>query len=593
MSYKPRSLYRMLEEVNRSLYLPHIQRPFVWDEDQMRRLLDSLMRNYPIQTLLFWRTKDSIKSRKFMEMVEWDPTLSDLYDEEKSREGVEKVLVLDGQQRIQTLLALFRGGVEGATRGDRREAYIDLSSGVEVDEDGFCYRVKFSSEALGSPWLRIPDLTGRFNQRNAEEIAEEINDSFEAQPSETSEERKHRTRQVRRNVSQLVALLREERFFWVQELDGVAEAYPYTTVLDIFVRVNSGGTKLDAGDLMFATMKAGWDEIEERIESVTELLNGDRLTFDKTFPLKCLLVAHNEGAELTPAKFSGPEAHGLLEAIKDKWDHAEATFQQLRDFLVQELRIDTPAVIRSYSSFVPLFDYLFHNPKPNERDRQFMRAYHYKAQLFNWYRARTDNILNTMHRILGRRLTDGFPIADIKDYFSRNNYLVELTEEHVTETRLRYILLQLVYVQQFGTGPFDVRFKGNAPHIDHIYPQHGLRTQLELPTNEVNHLGNYRFVGATDNIRKRAEKPESYFQRLKDAGVQLEKHLLLQDVSSDPTLLAWDVATYRSFRDRRLGKIFEIAQGVVNVELVATATDKTASTSVETASAITNIHRTV
>ena len=390
-----------------------------------------------------------------------------------------------------------------------------------------------------------------------------------------------------------MALLREERFFWVQELDGVAEAYPYTTVLDIFVRVNSGGTKLDAGDLMFATMKAGWDEIEERIESVTELLNGDRLTFDKTFPLKCLLVAHNEGAELTPAKFSGPEAHGLLEAIKDKWDHAEATFQQLRDFLVQELRIDTPAVIRSYSSFVPLFDYLFHNPKPNERDRQFMRAYHYKAQLFNWYRARTDNILNTMHRILGRRLTDGFPIADIKDYFSRNNYLVELTEEHVTETRLRYILLQLVYVQQFGTGPFDVRFKGNAPHIDHIYPQHGLRTQLELPTNEVNHLGNYRFVGATDNIRKRAEKPESYFQRLKDAGVQLEKHLLLQDVSSDPTLLAWDVATYRSFRDRRLGKIFEIAQGVVNVELVATATDKTASTSVETASAITNIHRTV
>ena len=278
---------------------------------------------------------------------------------------------------------------------------------------------------------------------------------------------------------------------------------------------------------------------------------------------------------------------------RDKWDHAEATFQQLRDFLVQELRIDTPAVIRSYSSFVPLFDYLFHNPKPNERDRQFMRAYHYKAQLFNWYRARTDNILNTMHRILGRRLTDGFPIADIKDYFSRNNYLVELTEEHVTETRLRYILLQLVYVQQFGTGPFDVRFKGNAPHIDHIYPQHGLRTQLELPTNEVNHLGNYRFVGATDNIRKRAEKPESYFQRLKDAGVQLEKHLLLQDVSSDPTLLAWDVATYRSFRDRRLGKIFEIAQGVVNVELVATATDKTASTSVETASAITNIHRTV
>jgi len=584
MSYKPRSLFRMLEEVNRSLYLPHIQRPFVWDEDQMRRLLDSLMRNYPIQTLLFWRTKDSIKSRKFMEMVEWDPNLSDFYDKEKSREGVDKVLVLDGQQRIQTLLALFRGGVEGATHGLRREAYLDLTSGSEVDEDGFLYRVQFSTEALGTPWLRLPDLTGRFNQLNGEEIADEINDKLETELNETTEEKKLREKLVRRNVSQLVALLREERFFWVQELDGVAEAFPYGTVLDIFVRVNSGGTKLDAGDLMFAAMKEGGDEIEERIESVTELLNGDRLAFDKSFPLKCLLVAHGKGAELTPKKFTGSESRGLLETIKKSWDQAEATFQQLRDFLVQDLRVDTPAVIRSYSSFVPLFDYLFHNPKPDERDRQVMRAYHYKAQLFNWYRARTDNILNAIHRILGARLTSGFPIDDVKNFFSRNNYLVELTEEQVAETRLRYILLQLVYVQQFGTGPFDVRFKGNAPHVDHIYPQHGLRTQLNLPTSEVNHLGNYRFVGATDNIRKRAEQPASYFQRLKDAGVQIGKHLLLPDVSSNPLLLAWDTATYRDFRDRRLQRILAIAQSVVNVEIAAGARDKTATAQVGTSS---------
>jgi hypothetical protein len=37
-----------------------------WEEEQMLRLFDSLMRNYPIQTLLFWRTKDEIKARKFM-----------------------------------------------------------------------------------------------------------------------------------------------------------------------------------------------------------------------------------------------------------------------------------------------------------------------------------------------------------------------------------------------------------------------------------------------------------------------------------------------------------------------------------------------
>ncbi len=109
MSYKPRTLFRVMEEINHGLFLPHIQRPFVWDEDQMCRLFDSLMRNYPIQTFLFWRTRDAIKARRFMQSIEWDAVLSELYDKVISAEGMEKVFVLDGQQRLQTLYALFNG----------------------------------------------------------------------------------------------------------------------------------------------------------------------------------------------------------------------------------------------------------------------------------------------------------------------------------------------------------------------------------------------------------------------------------------------------------------------------------------------------
>jgi len=77
VSYKPKSLFRMLQEVEqKQLLLPHIQRPFVWDEDQMRRLFDSLMRNYPVQTLLFWRTKEAIKARRFMPVLDRDAELS-------------------------------------------------------------------------------------------------------------------------------------------------------------------------------------------------------------------------------------------------------------------------------------------------------------------------------------------------------------------------------------------------------------------------------------------------------------------------------------------------------------------------------------
>src|SRR6202165_3359207 len=111
MTYKPRSLVRLIDDINRGLFLPHIQRPFVWEEDQMLRLFDSLMRNYPIQTFLFWRTKDEIKARKFMELVAWDADLSDFYHPNMSQKGIEKVFVLDGQQRLQTLYALFFGAI--------------------------------------------------------------------------------------------------------------------------------------------------------------------------------------------------------------------------------------------------------------------------------------------------------------------------------------------------------------------------------------------------------------------------------------------------------------------------------------------------
>ena len=109
--YKPRSLLRLTEEINISLFLPHIQRPFVWSEEQIERLFDSLMLNYPVQTLLFWRTADEIKARKFMKEIDWDADLHTYYDSVVSQKGRTKTFVLDGQQRLQSLYAVFVGGI--------------------------------------------------------------------------------------------------------------------------------------------------------------------------------------------------------------------------------------------------------------------------------------------------------------------------------------------------------------------------------------------------------------------------------------------------------------------------------------------------
>jgi hypothetical protein len=533
------------------------------------------MRNYPIQTLLFWRTKNEIKARKFMEQVSWDVDLSDFYEPNMSKDGVEKVFVLDGQQRLQTLYAIFFGAITSPDN-QRAEAYFDTTSGIAPDELELMYRLRFSKEQLQLPWYRVADVIGKDTQMNAEELADDVNEALDqtddAKPPEQRalyQDRKDREKRVRRNISQLVSLLREERHFWVQELDGVANDYPYSRVLDIFVRVNSGGTKLDASDLMFAAMKEGWDEIEEVIEETTELLNGTNLQFDKTFPLKCLLVAHGRGAEASPEKFTGADGDRLLNEMNAGWDLAEGAFRQLRDFMQHDLKVYANKVIRTYNSFIPLLDYLYHNPKPTETSRALMRAYHYKAQLFGWYSQSTDTVINALHSIVGKVCPMGFPLSEVKEYFRKRGSETELRKSHLGESRLRYILLNLIYVEQFGTSPFDVKFKGNEPHVDHIYPQHALRTKLGLVSADVNQLGNFRLVGQTDNIRKRGEMPASYFTRMKGAGVDIAKHLLLPKFSANPALLTFDIATYKEFRDKRLARIWEIVSAIVNPETTA------------------------
>ncbi len=575
MGYKPRSLFQIIEEINRSVFLPHIQRPFVWTEEQMRRLFDSLMRNYPVQTLLFWRTKDRIKARRFMSSIEWDADLHEYYDPTKSEAGVEKVFVLDGQQRLQTLFALFNGATQAPDGKTDLEAYSDACGGLNHNDDGLLYPLAFKTAAPDISYYRLRDLLGKDDRKPAEEIADGVNDLLDATLDDSGKARTDRQKRVRRNIAQVRSILREDRHFWIEELDGVAESYAYDRILDIFVRVNSGGTKLDAADLMFAAMKEGWDEIEENVEATVASLNGDRLAFDKAFPLKCMVVAHGAGADLGPEKFSTAAGDDLLKQIKENWDRSAEAFQQLRDFIRNDLKVYSDKVVRSYGSFVPIFDYLYHNPKPDPANRALLCGYYYKSQLFNWYGARTDQIIDVIHRIVGKPC-GAFPLDDIKTYFSSSRGLsTEITLGHLEDIRLRFIMLNIVYVATTGGSPFDVAFDGNTPQIDHIYPQSKLRSVLGLTTQDINHLGNYRYIGASDNQRKRAELPAGYFSRLKAATVDIGKHLLVEPYSGDPSALLFDVSTYQAFRDARLSAIFDIADRVVNPEkhkLAAAAT---------------------
>lgn len=523
----------------------------------MKRLYDSLMRNYPIQTLLFWKTKEAIKARRFMDVIAEDVELSSFYDQAKSEDGVEKVFVLDGQQRLQTLFCLFSGALRDEKTGATLHAFVNLKDGEEVDDEGVKFHLEFRSEAPEPHWYKLKDLLTKDVGKNAWEIADTI---------DFPDKSKHQ-QPITKNLAQLITLLREDKHFWIEELDGVANPWSYTQILDIFVRVNSGGTKLDSADLLFAKLKESWADIEQEIERVVEFLNGERLEFDKKLVLQCLLLALGKGTDLKPQRFAETAGDELIELIKTNWSRSYETFEQLSDFIKRDIKVFSDKVVRSYGSFVPVFDYLYHHPKPDEGNRLLMRSYYYKAQLFNWFRVSTDTILSGLHGIVSQSTATTFPLIDIKAYFSAKGYDVELTELMINNNRARAIVLNLAYIDAFGTSPFDIKFKENMPETDHIYPKSLLAKDFKLPSTDIDHIGNFRFVGGSDNLRKRAEKPDSYFAREKARKADIQKHLLLADYL-DPAKLKWDLKTYFDFRDRRAKSVFEIAKNIVDAELV-------------------------
>ena len=104
-------------------WLPNIQRPFVWSEEQITRLFDSIMREYPVSTLLTWSTKDEVKHRKFIDNYHSEIKLTHFHVSDNKN---AKIMVLDGQQRLQGFFIGLLGSYE------KKELYFNILSGAEA-----------------------------------------------------------------------------------------------------------------------------------------------------------------------------------------------------------------------------------------------------------------------------------------------------------------------------------------------------------------------------------------------------------------------------------------------------------------------------
>ena len=122
------TLFGLLSQIERDdIVLPAMQRPFVWREDRIYRLIDSLLRGFPIGAVMLWRTSTVQRFRRLPRDV--DTEVPEVFTFETSAEPGNKYLILDGQQRLTSLFAAFKG-----TYGHKR-LYIDVLSGSPEGKD--------------------------------------------------------------------------------------------------------------------------------------------------------------------------------------------------------------------------------------------------------------------------------------------------------------------------------------------------------------------------------------------------------------------------------------------------------------------------
>ena len=113
MSFQtPITIIEVINDIHSKKYLlPSIQREFVWSQDQITMLFDSLMRDYPINSFLFWKVpKEKASEFKFYEFLRDYHQKDNRHNPKANINGSEDIMaVLDGQQRLTSLYIALKG----------------------------------------------------------------------------------------------------------------------------------------------------------------------------------------------------------------------------------------------------------------------------------------------------------------------------------------------------------------------------------------------------------------------------------------------------------------------------------------------------
>jgi hypothetical protein len=526
------SIIDAVDELNENIFLPAIQREFVWDSNQIVRLFDSVMREYPIGSFMMWKlkgeaAKDQIKYRFVRHYIEDsvypdDPGFKQLdhhnpkvLNHEEARLPDTQRLVLDGQQR----LTAFFIGLEGSYTEKRkfaqyknpdawtqRRLFLNLFSDSEQepqDELGLKYDFAFKKDSPDPTdeafWFPVGDILQADTVAEAIQLPENLGiDRFA----------KGKRYDASNNLTTLFASLNDATR--VQYHEETTEKQ--SRVLDIFIRTNEGGTPLSKSEILLSMATARWTEEKEvEILNAREEITGfvDHLNaqyehkgfgFSIDFVLKALLVLSDLPTEYRIRNFSNEN----LGAMKLEW--LESSFKE--DLLsalnlIVEFGLDSQSLTSS-NALIPIAYFIhYHDPdlsRESTEGDEIRQQIHYwltSALLNGTFNSRPDEVLQDARGAI-QESGGQFPLEEIHHKMRGRGKVVgfspdvveSLLEETTYRSQKSFLLLSLIYY------PEPVR-RNVTYQRDHIYPKNMLEVDTlvddyGLSMKQAQHCNNLR-----------------------------------------------------------------------------------------------------
>lgn len=541
MEYFPVRVSDIIRQVNRDIYLPAIQREFVWGTDRIERLFDSIMADFPIGSFLYWRLEQKNKDEWPVYEFIRDFDGESPHNPSANMAGIttDITLVLDGQQRITSLFVGLRGSYRYFYYRWRKTAlYINLLKPPVLNDDnpeeltyGFAFREDANPDVDKQQlWY----LVGRILDF---EDAEDAKSDMKLQLAGLPEDQ-------RENANKLIGRLHNRIHTTLIGNYYQEKSQDYDKVLQVFVRANSAGQTLEYSDILLATATAKWETLDARseIHDFTDSLNeiGNGYSFGKDFVLKaCLYLSDNLPIQYKVKNFNRKN----LRTIEENWEKTKeslsVTVRLISRFGFTDKNVVAPLAL------LPIAFYLMKrgnssfdmSSKAEDADAQIaIRKWFIFSTLKNAFGGSSDTILTRLRELLSTcGPTTPYPVDVLYKSLGIESQLNDAEIDRILnygyKNKYTNLVLSLLYP--------DRDWKDAVFHEDHIFPQSEFKVRalkkrgyddakVQSYILKHNILSNLQLLTDSENLSKNATPFDEWIQT---RDVDFHKRHLIPDLS--------------------------------------------------------------